>query len=275
LIPPPPNETPQEEARVRKLAITGLALVAAIAMSAVAFAQSAAPTITATGSVAPANAGTKAKPANGLYTTVFNVNPESDSTLSRIEYTIPSNVKLSGKGFKSCSADFINANGDDGCPKGSKVGTGAATALLGPQKSQLNFDVEVYVAGPKALTLYLQTSLFNIAIPATISGQVVAFDIPERVQRPVSGLYSYVTSVTAKLGKQTGIPATTKIKRKVTVKRNGKKKRVTKTFTVPFASVVGCTNGQHTGGVKAFLASNPNPPQVPFLQATTQSACTK
>jgi hypothetical protein len=260
---------------VRKLVLIGLTIMAVFAMAAVAVAQYNVPVIDGTLTITPKNAGTKKKPANGLVTTIFNVNPESDSTLSRIEYTIPKNVKLSGKGFKSCSADFINANGDDGCPKGSKVGTGAATALLGPQKSQLNFDVEVYVAGPKALTLYLQTSLFNIAIPATINGQVVAFDIPERVQRPVSGLYSYVTSVTARLGKQTGIPATTKIKKKVTVKKNGKKKKVTRKVKVPFASVVGCTGGQHTGGVKAFLASNPNPPQVPFLQATTQSACTK
>ena len=244
---------------MRKLVTLGLALVAATAMAAVAFAQTAAPTITATSKVVPKDAGTKAKPKNGLYTTVFNINPESESTLRRIEYTLPKHIKVDGTGFKKCSVDFINANGDDNCPKASKVGTGAATALLGPDKSELDFNVEVYVAGRKALSLYLQTNLFNIAIPATINGQVIAFDIPERVQRPVPGLYSYVTSVTARLGRQKGISATTKVAGK----------------TRYFASVIGCANGKHKGKVKTFFASNPNPPAVEFLEARTSSKCTK
>ncbi|MEJ7892222.1 MAG: hypothetical protein WKF94_06245 [Solirubrobacteraceae bacterium] len=34
---------------------------------------------------------------------VFNVNAESESTLSRVEYTIPKNIKLNGAGFPTCS----------------------------------------------------------------------------------------------------------------------------------------------------------------------------
>jgi hypothetical protein len=241
---------------VKKLALVALTVTTAFACVAVALAQTA-PTITSTFKITPSKAGTKKKPKNGLVNTVFNVNAESESTLKRIEYTIPKGVKLDGTGFPTCSDEYIAANGDEGCPKGSKVGTGAATALLGPQKSQLNFDVEVYAAGPKALTLYLKTSLFTIPIPATIVGQKVAFDIPERVQSPVNGLYSYVTSVTANLGRQTAIPATTKVKGK----------------TRYFASVIGCTGGKHTGAVKAFLANNPNPPSVPFISATATSKC--
>ena len=258
---------------MRKLVLAGLTLTVAFAMAAVAIAQySAAPVINSTLKITPkSKSGSKTNPKNALVNTVFTVNEESNSTLRRIEYTIPKNVKLNGAGFKKCSVAFINANGDDNCPKGSKVGTGAATALLGPQKSQLNFNVEVYVAGTSSLSLYLQTNLFNIAIPATIKNQIVAFNIPERVQRPVSGLYSYVTSVTANLGRQTGIPATTTVKK--TVRRDGKKRTIrVKRY---FASLQGCPKGGHVGGVKAFLAANPNPPVVPFLEDRSTSACTK
>lgn len=245
---------------MRKLVLVAVASITAFAFAAVAIAQTA-PTITSTFKISPKKAGTKKKPKNGNVNAVFNINPESESTLSRIEYTIPKGVKLNGKGFPTCSVDYISQNGDEGCPKNSKVGTGAATALLGPQKSQLDFDVTVYAAGPKALTLYLVTNLFTIPIDAKISGQKVSFDIPERVQQPVSGLYSYVTSVTANLGKQKGISASIK-------KGRGKKKKVKY-----FASVVDCKGGKHTGGIKAFFAPNPEPPTVASVESTSSSKC--
>ena len=245
---------------MRKMLTAGVTGTVVAATAAVAMAQApATPTISGTTKATPVDAGTLAKPVNGQFYAKFDINAESESTLRRIEYTIPPKIRLNGTGFKKCSADFINQNGDDACPKGSKVGTGAATALLGPQKSQLDFSVEVYVAGPKALTLYLQTNLFNVAIPATINKQVVGFDIPERVQRPVGGLYSYVTSVTARIGKQKGVPATTRFKGK----------------TRFFASIIGCPNGKHRGKVKVFLADNPNPPAVPSLGFAKTSRCTK
>lgn len=248
---------------MRKLVLAGLTVTALFAFAAVAMAQYAVPVLTTSGKITPSNAGTKKKPKNGLLNVVFNVNGDSNSTLSRIEYTVPSNVRLDGTGFKTCSVEFIAAQGDSKCPKASLVGTGAATALLGPTKSKLDFNVKVYVSGKKALTLYLVTNLFTIPIPATISGQTVAFDIPERVQSPVTGLYSYVTSVTANLGKQPGIKGSV-------TKGKGKKRK-----TRNFVSVRGCTGGVHTGGIKAFLANNPNPPSTPFLQGPFSSPCKK
>lgn len=229
-------------------------LVALCAVAAVAFAQTP-PTIIPEFKVTPAKSGTKKKPKNSLVYTKGTLQGDGDFTLSRMEYTIPSTIKIAGTGFKTCSSDFINANGDDKCPAGSKVGTGAATALLGPDKSQLDFDVEVYAAGPKALTIYLQTSLFNIAIDGTINGRIVGFDLPERVQSPVPGLYAYVTSVTAALGKQKGISA-----------KSGKR------F---FASTVGCKNGRHAGSVEVFLAPNPDPPPVESVKVAASSPCSK
>lgn len=261
---------------MRKLAIVALTAMTALACAAVAMAQSAAPTIDATLSITPENAGTKAKPANALVEAVFNINQESESTLRRIEYTIPKDVKLNGKGFKTCSEETIGSEGESACPKGSKVGTGAATALLGPNKTPIEFNVGVYVASAKALTLSLTSSVVpQVVFTAQINGQVVGFDIPTTVQQPVPNLYSYVTSVTARLGKQEGVPATTKVKKTVKVKKNGKTKKKKKTVTVPFASLVGCPSGGHQGSVKAFLANNPDPPMVDSLSADATAPCSK
>jgi hypothetical protein len=264
---------------LRKLALTGATICALLVMAALA-AAAAAPVMTVEAAVTPSDAGTSKKPKNSLLHIKFNVNQDSESTLRRIEYTIPSGVKVSGRGFKTCSADTINQSGESACPAGSKVGTGAATAVLGkgPSASNLVFTVTVYAAGKHALALYLKTNLFTVAIPATISGQTVGFDIPESVQNPTGGAngpYSYVTSVTADLGKQDGISGKSKIKKKVTVRRHGKKKRVTRKVPVYFVSSVSCPAGGYAVGVKAFLASNPSPPSQESISGSATAPCTK
>ncbi len=226
-----------------------LALAAALAQTA--------PTIIPEFQVTPARAGTKAKPRNALVYTKGTLAGDGDYTLSRLEYTIPRGIRIDGTGFPTCSVDFINSSGDDSCPKGSKVGTGAATAILSGARTELLFDVEVYAAGPKALTIYLQNNTLNVAIPGDINGRVVGFDIPPTVQQPVPGLYAYVTSVTAALGKQKGVSGA--------FTKNGKKRF--------FASTIGCKNGRHAGSVKAFLAANPDPPPVPFVSVSARDRC--
>lgn len=244
---------------MRKPIAASLALVLLAALAAVALAQTA-PTIVPEFAVTPVEAGTKKKPRNALVFTRGTLSGEADATLSRLEYTIPSSIRIDGTGFKTCTSDFVNENGDGDCPRGSKVGTGAATALVGPNRTPLEFTVDVYAAGPKALTIYLQTDLFNVALPGTIEGRVVGFDLPESVQQPAPGLYAYVTSVTAALGKQKGIPASVRT-------RSGRKRF--------FASTVGCVKGRHAGKVEAFLAPNPEPPPVPSVEVRATTRCSR
>lgn len=254
---------------MRKLVLAGFTLTIAVAMAAVAFAQYAQPVLTVTQfKVSPAAGGTTKKPKNANILQVFTVNKESRVTLKRIEYKLPAKVKLNGTGFKTCSEAAIGQGGADACPKASKVGTGAATALLGPQQTPLAFTAQVFVAGKNSMVFALTNSLVGtVPIPATITnaagGQVVGFDIPQRVQSPVSGLYSYVTSVTANLGKQSGI------KGSVTTGKGKKKK------TRYFASLTGCTGGKHSGTVTTFYANNPNPPSVPQQTAPGSTTCKK
>lgn len=266
---------------MRKLVLMGLTVTVALAIAAVAFAQSSAPAVvTVTGKITPSSGGTKSKPVKAGTEIVFNVNPDSNSTLASIDYGIPSSIQISGKGFPKCSADTINnpnGNGEADCPKGSKVGTGASTALLGPGKQPIQFSVNVYANGKNHLTLALQqvNGQLNIPFDATIANGHISFDIPPNVQQPIQGLYSYVTSVTADLGpasvKKTIIK---KVKVKVKIKGKKKKKTVTKKKKIKrtyyLVSRTGCSGGKDDINVSLGLANNPNPPaQTPITGATS------
>ena len=244
---------------MRKLVLIGLTLTAMSAVTAVAVAQYAMPVMTANGSIVAAKKGksSKKKPKNATVNVGFNINPESRTTIDSITFTLPKDIRLDGTGFRTCAADAINASGPSVCRKGSQVGTGTAQAVLGgPNPSPLNFTVTIYAGGRKSLTLFLETALFNIAIPATIVGQKVIVPIPERVYRPVGGLYAYVTSVNAKLG-----PAKVRT-------RKGRKRK-----TRYFASLRGCSSKTHAFSVTVTTRPNPNPPPVPSLTASATSPC--
>ncbi len=77
--------------------------------------------------------------------------------------------------------------------------------------------------------------------------------------------------MTADLGKQPGISATVKktktIKKKI--KKNGKTKtkKIKKKVNGPFASLIGCSGGQHEGSVKAI------PNNAAELVATATAPC--
>src|SRR5215212_6325510 len=91
-----------QEGTLKKLVTIGLAVVAVLAAAAVAVAQVAEPVIQPSGAVAPTKGGTKKKPKNAKLKVAFSVNKESRKTLSGINFFVPANVKLSGKGFKYC-----------------------------------------------------------------------------------------------------------------------------------------------------------------------------
>lgn len=255
---------------MRKFALIALTVSVTCALVATAFAQySTPPVVTVTGSVdlpkfkpkpktkkAKKKAAKKAK--NATLNVKFDVNAESNTTLNKITYAIPPSIKLNGTGFKTCSADAINQSGESVCPKGSQVGTGAATALLGPGRIPLTFTVSVYNSGAKSLALYLKTSLFTIAIPATITGQDLSFDLPKAVYSPVTNLYSYVTSVTANIGD-------------AKVKTGKGKKRKTRFY----ATQKKCKSKTHAFGVTLGLQANPDPPPSPTASGATTSPCKK
>jgi len=250
---------------MKKLATIGLALVAMLAMTAVAVAQVAEPVITLTGSGTPTKGGTKKKPKNATLVTDFKVNKESRKTVANITYFVPKNIVLSGKGFKYCTAETINLKGEGACPKGSLVGKGTSTAVLGPNFAPLGFTVNVYAGGKNEIALALaQTNGGSVRtnFKGTITkasgpyGQKISVDIPASVQSPAAGLYSYITEVK------------TTIKGKF-VKGSGKKKT-----TSYFASLTGCPKDkQHHLGVQLGYAQNDTGPAGKSPVVTATSPC--
>jgi hypothetical protein len=258
----------------KKLVVLGLTITAVAAITAVALAQTpAAPVVTVTQSggatspltlITPAKGGSKKKPKNAATHIEFTVNPDSYSTLKSIAYTLPSKVKIDVVGQKYCTADQINQQGEASCPSGSKVGTGAATAILGKNPgTPLNFTANVYASGKKALALFLKGPLaIQVAFPAKISGHTISFDIPTQVQNPTggpAGPYSYVTSVTADLGPKQG-------------KTTGHGKHKQKHYLI---SRTGCSGGKDSVTATLGLADNPGPPPQPTVSGTGSTACSK
>lgn len=253
---------------MRKFVIFGLAAAALLAVTAVAVAQYTLPKTVLTAKVTPTNAGTKKKPKNGTINMAFTVNKESNSTADQIVFLLPKNTKVSGKGFRYCPATKINNDGVQSCPKGSKVGSGTATALVGPKQTQFNFKITIFAASKTEISMLLEGNI-TTALTGAIGqaggdfGQKITVDIPPQVQQPVPGLYANITSVAAKLGPATG---------KVTKKVHGKKKTV-KTL---FVGVNGCPKDRaHHGGVRLHFAPNPNPPAQGSDEAQATSACQK
>jgi hypothetical protein len=234
---------------LKKLAIMATALVALLATATVAFAQIAPLAVTVNGAVTPSKGGTKKKPKNAKVKLAFNANAESRTTVQQMVFYIPKDIKLSGKGFKTCTSQQINSAGpsDSVCPKAAKLGSGTASAVLSANGQVLNFTTQVYAAGKNEIALYLQGSggnQVNVSFPGPITkasgpyGQKITVNIPPTVQQPLAGLYSYITSVDTTLGGKA-------------TKGKGKKKK-----TYYFASLTGCTGGKHQSGVQ--LISVPN-----------------
>lgn len=257
---------------MRRLAIIGLAATALLALAAVAIAQYALPNTQLTGKVTPTKGGTKKKPKNGTLTMAFTVDGNSHSTADQIVFLLPKNTKLSGRGFRYCPASKINNDGVQSCPKGSKIGTGSAIALVGPNRTVFNFKITIFAASKNQISMLLEGNI-TTALTGLINqaggdfGQKITVDIPPQVQQPVPGLFADITSVSAKIG-----PAKGKIivKRK---KKGSKKKRKVKK-TVYFVQVNGCPKGRtHHLGVRLHFVPNPNPPAQGADEARTTSAC--
>ena len=229
-----------------------------LTVTAVALAQQDDLKINYQASAKPAKGGSKKKPKATTLSTAFTVNPESRRTVSRITYYIPKGVKVSGAGFPSCTADFIGANGDGACPKGSQVGSGTSQAVLNGQNSAtLNFIVKVFAAGKSGIALSLSGAVPTV-FPGKISkargkfSQKIVVNIPTSVQSPVPGAFAYILNVKNTLGGKV---------------RKGKKK-------YSFASLVGCPkNGKSVAGVSLDYVQNDVGPAGKSKIATSTTKC--
>jgi hypothetical protein len=119
------------EERTKKLLVA--AVVAAVAVTSAAYAQTAGNRYTITGGT-DTRGGTVARPKPADLRFTFGLDGP-DGTVPQVVKTYAIKVeggKVNTSLIPGCRATAMDAAGsDDGCPKGSKVGTGKLTALIG------------------------------------------------------------------------------------------------------------------------------------------------
>ena len=200
---------------MRKPLVAMMATTTVLAFGATAVAQ--APEATMTVKVSPTKAGTKKKPASEKLT--LNVtNNNSQRSASALDIKSPATIKVSGKGFPTCSQATLEGDGKAACPKKSKVGGGTASALLGVNTAapqQLHFIVTAYVGGAKKINFFLEgveLPGLKLVAPGTIKGQNLHVEIPAAAQQPVpgtwAGLQSLTTSLSGKIRKNAIVAST-------------------------------------------------------------------
>jgi len=243
---------------LRKSLIAALAAVLSLAIAAVAVAQNPDPSTSAPDvrvTVSPAKAGTKKKPRNSTLK-LFVKNNRTDATVDTITVNVAKNVKLSGKGFKYCSAAKLNSKGRTACPAGSKAGSGTANAVVGPGRVPLKFTVNAYVGGKNIIIFYTQQvgGTVRKALVGKVSktsgkfGSKIVIKIDEDLQQPAPGVFSSLVDL------NTTIKA----------KRRGK-------FLV---STTGCpSDKKHRFGVKFGFAPNATFPATGSVTGVTDTPC--
>jgi hypothetical protein len=200
--------------KLRKILIAVFAACFVIAGATVALAQSAQKASLQT-KVSPKKAGTAKKPVNtSLYFKVTNQNP--NATLAKLDILIPKTLKLyTGKKWPSCSQATLDNRGKSKCPKGSQVGTGTASAVLGVNnppgkpRSPLTFRITTFVGGQNKLNFFLESNELKdlkITSPGKISkntnGYKLTILVPKAAQSPdgvtYAGLQDIVSTLSGK-----------------------------------------------------------------------------
>jgi hypothetical protein len=242
-----------EEQSLRKSLIAAGAAVLAFGGTGVAVAQ--APTSTVKVSISPTKAGTKKKPrAVRLKLTVTNT--QTSQTAAKLKIVAPSQITLSTKGFKTCSASKLANSGPKACPSGSQVGpTGVAHAMAGvsgTSPQEVSFQVTPFATGKKTLGFYLQLAGGAITglAKGTISGHTLTVNIPSTpAQQYPAGVYNGLVDLTTDLWVKHG-------------------KGVVQLSGCPASKQLKFTN-------TITFVNNPNPPAVPTSTASGIATCKK
>jgi hypothetical protein len=252
---------------LKKFLVAALAICSMAAVAAVAVAQTyPLPTLTFDGSLTPSSAqksGTKKKPKAAKIKLALAIQKEARVTADQITFNLPGDLRVSGSGFKFCPSTELDTTKDPAkCPKGSKVGTGTASAAFGPNLTPINFDIQVFAGSRNELGIWLQAKGLPIAkaLRGVVSRagkpyyQKVTIDIPPELQRQL-GAYVYLTGLNATIGGTNGL--------------KGKKKK-------NLVTTVGCpSDKKHRWEARVRFVPNPNPPVQGQSNQGDTSACRK
>lgn len=194
---------------MRKFLIAGLTAVVALGLAAFAYGQTG-QSAKLTTSVSPKKAGTKKKPAStDLKFKIENGNP--NATLAKLEINLPKTLKVDPSGFPKCDEALLDGGQDDQCPKGSRVGKGTASAILGvanppgTARTPLTFKITAYIVGKKKIDFLLKANeipTLVVVSPGTLSkqGRKLTILVPDSAQQPAPGNYAGLQDINSSLG---------------------------------------------------------------------------
>jgi hypothetical protein len=242
---------------LRKYLIAAVAACTALACTGVAHAQNPDPAPTLTTTITPGNAGTKQKPKSSKIKLKVANNPESKTTMSKLQIDMARTVKLSGRGLTRCSRSVLETQGPSGCPRASRVGTGVAHALVGPHAptpTQLTLNVTAFAAGNNLILFYVQGRELPGVIGLldgriTRGGRRLTLEIPDELKEPVEGTFSALVDLEATLTKKKGDNA--------------------------LLTTTGCQGRKHTTKATLTYQANPVPPGKTTASDTADSRCSK
>lgn len=250
------------------LAALVVAVIAALGLTGVAVAQYVLPVVNAQGKVSPTKGGSKRKPRHASVTVGFTVSRESTSTVGRMELRLPRHIRLSARGFRSCPAERINDRGESSCPRRSRIGSGAATALIGPDRIPATWTAHLYAAGAREVAISLK-GLTPIALRGALerapspNGQRIVVDMPPAMQQTPAG-YVHLTAFKLRVGPATGV-----VRKKRRKGRKGRRK-----VRTSYVALRGCPRDrEHDYAVHLTFADNPSPPLLRDVQAPDTSSC--
>ena len=204
---------------MRTIRVLAVAAIAVLGLTALAVAQSTT-TFTVGGTVS-VTGGSKAKPKPGGLSFKFDVSDPSGNQTPPVQtYSIMyEGGRLNTTAIPGCKADAINAIATpttDVCPKGSKIGSGKLTALIGAAgqpvstASPCQATLTLFNGGKGHATLFVSSELATcpVALRQAIDMQYVTsgdlaglrFTVPEMLRHQV-GLDITVTHAEAKLSK--------------------------------------------------------------------------
>ena len=246
---------------MRKTLIVALAALVALAVSAVAIAQT--PGAELTSSVSPSKAGTKKKP-KATKVTVEIDNADATQTADQLKIYLPKQLRASGKGIAKCSLTTLEALDPAKCSKASRLGAGTADAVAGVNTAApntLKFVVDAFMHTNKKIGFMIRQDIenyegINVVAIGTLKnasgkyGTVLDVPLPDRAREYPDGNFNGLDRLKVSLYKKKGKNALFKL--------NG----CPSNRTVPFKLTIG-------------FMPNPNPPKAETVTALAGADCRK
>jgi hypothetical protein len=185
---------------LRKLLTVAVAATATLALATGAIADPNDSEATLKVTAKPTDAGTTNNPKNVKLGFDLDVD-KPGTTVEVIEMLLPKGTKISGKGFKKCNAEDLEAAGPTACPSGSKAGPqGSANAAVGPGRAPLNLEVYPFVGNATTLLFYLK-EVGGGSVQSVVKGRItnkgrkMAITIPFELRQPVAGVDATLTGI--------------------------------------------------------------------------------